>query len=159
MKTLAIELKKGLNGLPFGSSTEEAKKVFGEPTEIDEFDHDDEDDDEDDEVDMDIDADQTELWYYDEMGVSLFFEGESERVLSSIELNNIEATLFGEKIFAMNESQIIELMNKNGFSEMYSEEEEWGEKLLSFEDALIDFYFEEDELITINWSDDSGEED
>jgi hypothetical protein len=43
-------------------------------------------------------------------------------------------------------------MKENGFNDFYQEDEEWGEKLLSFEDALIDFYFEEDKLVSVNWS-------
>jgi pyruvoyl-dependent arginine decarboxylase (PvlArgDC) len=52
----------------------------------------------------------------------------------------------------MSEEKIIELMKDNGYSEIYAEEQEWGEKLLSFEDALIDFYFEDKNLVTVNWS-------
>jgi len=29
--------------------------------------------------------------------------------------------------------------------------EEWGEKRLSFDEALIDFYFENEEMVTVNW--------
>lgn len=93
-----------------------------------------------------------ELWYYDDQSFSLFFEADAELRLTSIEINNPEAILFGKKIFEMSEDQIIALMQENGFSEMYTEDEEWGEKLLSFEDALIDFYFEGEKLLTVNWS-------
>jgi hypothetical protein len=135
-----IQLKKGLNQLPFGAATNEANDYFGEPSEIEVLEKDTEDDPD------------TELWYYDDKSFSLFFEGDPNLVLTSIEINNQEATLFGERIFEMTEDQIIELMKVNGFSEMYTEDEEWGEKLLSFEDALIDFYFEDEKLVTVNWS-------
>jgi len=135
-----IKLKKGLNDLPFGASAEETVEYFGEPSEIEVL-----------EKDSDDEPD-TELWYYDEESFSLFFEGDPDLVLTSIEINNQEARLFGAKIFEMNEDQIIELMKENGYSEMYSEDEEWGEQLLSFEDGLIDFYFENEKLITVNWS-------
>ncbi len=135
-----IQPKKGLNGLTFGASAEEATHYFGEPTEIEALEKDNEDDLE------------TELWYYDDDGVCLFFEGEPDLELTSIEVNNQEAILFGKLIFEMSEDQIIELMKENGYIENYSEDEEWGEKLLSFEDALIDFYFEEGKLVSLNWS-------
>lgn len=141
-----IQLKKGLNDVPFGATVEEASKYFGEPTEIEVL-----------EKDLDDDPD-TELWYYDDQSFSLFFEGDPHLALTSIEINNQETTLFGKKIFGMSEDQIIALMKDNGFSEMYTENEEWGEKLLSFEDALIDFYFEENKLATVNWSVDFPEE-
>ena len=135
-----IQLKKGLNELPFGARPEEVNKHFGEPSEIEVL-----------EKEMEDEPD-TELWYYDEESFSLFFEGEPDLVLTSIEINNQETLLFGKKIFDLNEDQIIELMQSNGYSEMYTEDEEWGEKLLSFEDALIDFYFEDGKLVTVNWS-------
>jgi hypothetical protein len=136
----AIQLKKGLNDLPFGATAEECNQYFGEPSEIEVL-----------EKDSDDEPD-TELWYYDDENFSLFFEGDPDLILTSIEINNQEATLFGKKVFEMNEDQIIELMKDQGYFEMYTEDEEWGEKLLSFEDALIDFYFEGGELITVNWS-------
>lgn len=135
-----IQLKKGLNDLPFGATTNDAKAMFGDPTEIEVLEKDTEDDPD------------TELWYYDDESFSLFFEGEPGLVLTSIEINNQETTLFGQKIFKMDEDQIIDLMKENGYNEMYTEDEEWGEKLLSFEDALIDFYFEDQKLVTVNWS-------
>lgn len=142
----AIQLKKGLNEVPFGATAEETSKYFGDPTEIEVL-----------EKDLEEDPD-TELWYYDDQSFSLFFEGDPDLVLTSIEINNQEATLFGKKIFGMSEDQIIALMKDNGFNEMYTEDEEWGEKLLSFEDALIDFYFEDEKLVTVNWSIDFPEE-
>lgn len=135
-----IQLKKGLNQLTFGATTSEANDRFGEPSEIEVLEKDTEDDPD------------TELWYYDDQSFSLFFEGDPDMVLTSIEINNQEATLFGKRIFELTEDQIIALMKDNGFSEMYTEDEEWGEKLLSFEDALIDFYFEDEKLVTVNWS-------
>ena len=140
-----IQPKKGLNELTFGASPEKATQILGEPTEIEALDDDSEE------------KLETELWYYDEDGLCLFFEGEPDFELTSIEINNQGALLFGKIIFEMNEDQIIELMKANGFGEMYTEDEEWGEKLLSFEDALIDFYFEEGKLVSVNWSNPSSE--
>jgi hypothetical protein len=139
-KNYEIQLKRGLNSLNFGASTEEAKKHFGDPAEIEVLEKDDPDDPD------------TELWYYDQEGFSLFFEGDQELLLSSIEVSNAEALLFGKNIFTLDEKQVIDLMKENGFGELDTEEEEWGEKLVSFEDALIDFYFEDGKLTTANWS-------
>jgi|LSQX01.3.fsa_nt_gb hypothetical protein len=140
MEKLDILLKQGLNELVFGASPEDAEKLLGDPIEIEALEKD---------TDEDLDS---QLWYYDEEGISLFFEGEHDLELTSIEVSNLNATLFGKAIFKMSEEQIIDLMKENGFNDFYQEDEEWGEKLLSFEDALIDFYFEEDKLIGVNWS-------
>ena len=51
----------------------------------------------------------------------------------------------------MKSQEIIDLMMANGFEEIDEDEEEWGEKRISFDEALIDFYFESDELVTVNW--------
>ncbi|HHN47420.1 MAG TPA: hypothetical protein ENN08_00535, partial [Bacteroidales bacterium] len=59
----AIQLKKGLNDLPFGATAEECNQYFGEPNEIEVLEKDSEDEPE------------TELWYYDDENFSLFFEG------------------------------------------------------------------------------------
>lgn len=144
---LEIQLKQGLNGLLFGAGSAEATALLGEPNEIEALEQENEDDPE------------TELWYYDNHGLCLFFEADPDFELTSIEINNENALLFGVKIFEMNEDQVIELMKANGFSEMYTEDEEWGEKLLSFDDALIDFYFEEGKLVSANWSIDISEEE
>lgn len=144
---LEIQLKQGLNGLQFRAGNEEAKAILGEPNEIEALEQETDDDPE------------TELWYYDDLGLCLFFEADPDFELTSIEINNENALLFGAKIFDMNEDQVIDLMKANGFSEMYTEDEEWGEKLLSFDDALIDFYFEEGKLVSANWSLDIPDEE
>lgn len=140
MEKLDILIKQGLNELVFGASPEDAEKLLGDPIEIEALAKD---------TDEDLDA---QLWYYEEEGISLFFEGEPDLELTSIEVTDLNATLFGKAIFKMSEKQIIDLMKENGFNDFYQEDEEWGEKLLSFEDALIDFYFEGDKLVSVNWS-------
>ena len=51
-------------------------------------------------------------------------------------------------------------MAKNGFSEMETEEEEWGEKRITFEECAVDFYFEDDRLVSVSWASlDIGEDE
>jgi len=77
--------------------------------------------------------------------------GTVEPIVSHFDLDNKNATLFGEKVFDMNEDAITQLMNKHGYVEIEKEEEEWGELRLTFDDAMIDFYFIEGELAAVNW--------
>ncbi len=141
MKTIKLEigLLDGLDELKFGDSPETVKNLLGEPVEIEDIGE---------EVDEDLD---TILWSYDELGLTVFFEGKNNHVLSCFETDNEETTLFGKKLFSLNEKQIIELMKENGLTMMDAEEEEWGEKRVSFDEALIDFYFQKDQLVTVNW--------
>lgn len=141
MKTLKLEigLLDGLDELKFGDNPETVKNLLGEPIEIEDIGE---------EVDEDLD---TILWSYDELGLTVFFEGKNNHVLSCFETDNEETTLFGKKIFSLGENEIIELMKENGLTMIDSEEEEWGEKRVSFDEALIDFYFQKNELVTVNW--------
>lgn len=136
---LEILLLEGLNELRFGDTPGAVEKVFGEPLEMERLG---------DEADEDLD---TILWNYDQMGLTVFFEGKNNHVLSCFETDNNEVTLFGKKIFGMNEQEITALMKENGLTQIDSEVEEWGEKRVSFDEGLIDFYFQDDALVTVNW--------
>ena len=70
--------------------------------------------------------------------------------VSSISTINEDATLFGEKIYDMNRNQIIELMKKNGYKE-FDEEEQEGDTCLIYDELMLDFYFNEGELIDVVW--------
>ncbi len=136
---LEILLLEGLNELRFGDTPGAVEKIFGEPLEIEHL-----GDDADEELD-------TILWNYDQMGLTVFFEGKNNHVLSCFETDNNEVTLFGKKIFGMSEQEITALMKENGLTQIDSEVEEWGEKRVSFDEGLIDFYFQDDALVTVNW--------
>lgn len=141
MKTLKLEigLLEGLDELKFGDSPETVKNILGEPVEVEDIGE---------EVDEDLD---TILWSYDELGLTVFFEGKNKHVLSCFETDNESTTLFDKKLFSLGEKEIIALMKENGLTMMDVEEEEWGEKRVSFDEALIDFYFQNDKLVTVNW--------
>lgn len=144
-KAIIIEPLKGCSGIPFGLPVEELVARLGEPEEIDHLDTD--------------DQMNTIVLHYWDLGLSVFFEGTSRPVLSCFETDDMEALLFGQKVFALRRSEIIALMKDNGF-ESFEEEEEEGELRLSFEDALVDLFYDGDELLAINWGvyvDEAGE--
>ncbi|HSW67124.1 MAG TPA: hypothetical protein VLH16_00945, partial [Bacteroidales bacterium] len=144
-----VKLHEGLGILEFGQSYDEVLAILGEPSEIEILEDEDEDDD---------DNLNTALCYFYELGLTLFLEGEEERYLVSIESDNVNLKLFGKNLFAMNEAEIINLMKLNGYNDMYTEDEEWGERRVCFEDAMIDFYFSSNKLVTVNWSCDIDED-
>jgi hypothetical protein len=136
---MEILLLDGLDDLKFGDLPDNVEKLLGKPTEIENMG---------DEADEDLD---TILWNYDKEGLSVFFEGKNNHVLSCFETDNRDVTLFGKKLFEMTEEEITKLMNSEGLTQIDSEVEEWGEKRVSFDEALIDFYFQDGKLVTVNW--------
>ena len=83
---------------------------------------------------------------------ALYCEGdETEMILTSCETEYKDSMLFGIKIFDKKEDEVIKIMNDHGFSDIEKDIEEWGEKRISFFDAMTDFNFEEGRLVSLSW--------
>ncbi len=132
-----IRLGKGLGKIKFGLTMEEVEKLIGEPEEIEESDEDDEF--------------EHEAWNYWEDGYSLYFDKEDDYKLSCIETANREVQLWGERIFEMSKDQVVRLFADNDITNPEEEETETGEIRLSYEKEMIDLYFDEDQLIAVNF--------
>lgn len=153
-----IELNQGLGNLKFGSTIDEAIDLFGKPSSVETIGED---------LEM-----KTTLLHYENKGFSLFFDYEmiyndhtdkpwegvepfsqidDKETLTCIDINNDEVTLFGEKIIGKSSKEIINLMVSNNITNPTMDNEEWGEKRISFEDYSIDFFFVEDKLISVNF--------
>lgn len=135
--TLEIKPGIGLSSLAFGASMDEAEKSFGKPEDIQLID--------------DIEEFQTTVWHYWENGFTLFFDEQNNKLFNCAEIDNAEAQLWGKKVFELKEKQIIDLFRENGITLYESEQHDWGEKRLSFDEINIDFYFEKNRLISINF--------
>ncbi len=135
---LTIRPLAGFGDLNFGMGMGEIVDLLGQPEDSEAL------NDGEDEV-------ETLIWNYWGLGITLFIEGPDNSVLSNCETENHNAVLFGEKVFSLGEKEIIALMQDNGFGEYETELETWGEKRLSFENAQIDFYFDQEKLVTVNW--------
>ncbi|MBR3940106.1 MAG: hypothetical protein IKJ67_09090 [Bacteroidales bacterium] len=129
-----INIKKGIGELLFGMSVDDVKHLLGEPTEIENIDN-----------GMD---EETLVLHYDELGLTLFFEGEP-RLLNCIDTDNEETILFGQKVYDMQEKEVAQLMVANNYFAEDIETESWGERRVSFSEANVDFFFEDDELVSI----------
>lgn len=129
-----INIKKGIGELLFGMSVDDVKHLLGEPTEIENIDN-----------GMD---EETLVLHYDELGLTLFFEGEP-RLLNCIDTDNEETVLFGQKVYEMQEKEVAHLMVANNYFAEDIETESWGERRVSFSEANVDFFFEDDELVSI----------
>ncbi len=126
-----IKLGQGIGELTFDMPIEKIILLLGEAAEVEVIDN--------------AFDEPTTIMSYDDY--TLFFEGEAPK-LTRIDISNEEAQLFDKKIFEENETNIIALMRANGYTEYDTEIEDWGERCVSFYNN-IDFYFENDELISV----------
>lgn len=131
---LTINIKQGLGEIRFTMPVEEVVARMGNADEVEN-------------IDNAADESTTVLRYKD-LGISLFFEGENP-TLACIDLANEDSTLFGENIFDMTERQIVELMVGHNYTEQDADEEDWGERRVSFPEGNIDFYFDDGDLMSI----------
>ena len=138
MPELTILPLKGFAKLDFGATTEQAVSLFGQP-------------DESEQIKDEITESVSLVYHYWEKGFSLFFNQEANLKLTCVEVDDGNATLWGEKVFEMKELEIIELFKRNGFKLTETENHEWGEKRLSFDDALTDLYLENGKLVSVNF--------
>lgn len=132
-----IRPKEGLGGLRFGATMAEAESCFGTAEEVEHL-----------EGEGNYKA---IVWHYWDRGFSLFFDEAGKKTFTCVEIDNEEAMLWGMRIFDMKEEEIVNLFKSKGFKEVDSEVHEWGEKRVSFDDALVDLYFEAGNLVSINY--------
>ena len=128
----------GVNELQFGNTKEEIIEVIGA---TDQF-----------EIIEEEEEVFTEMYTYPKYKASLFFEGnETEMIFTSCDTENKDVYLFDNKIFDLSEAEIMQLMKEHNFNDLEIDEEEWGEKRISYLDAMMDFYFHDEELVSITW--------
>ena len=139
MKEITIEPLKGCGDIKFGMSIEEIVNIMGEPSNNEEI-----------EPLEEGDGNCSVLYDYDEEEISVCFEGMANTIVSSISTTNSDALLFGERVYDMDRKKIIELMKSNGYKE-FDEEEQEGDTCLIYDELMLDFYFNEGELIDVVW--------
>ena len=138
MKDFTIQPLKGYGEIPFGMSLDETVKLLGMPEFYEEL------------SDMEETGNRSIYYEYEELETNIYFEGVTKSVVACFETENMEATLYGELVFDLTKEEIIDLMKEYGFKEL-DEETEDEELRVSFEDAMIDFFFDEDGLTAVSW--------
>lgn len=129
-----IKPKEGYGDIRLGMPVEEVVAILGEPSSVENM--------------LDAMDEPLTILSYQEESISLFFEGENP-ILNCIDICNDDATLFDEDIFGMNEEEILFLMQKQGYKDVEIEDEDWGERSISFPSCNVDFYFEDSELLSV----------
>ena len=127
-----IILKEGFGELRFGMQINQVINLIGNPSEVEE-------------IGEDLEMPATVL-YYEEKGLSLFFENLDQEKLSCINIETEDILLFGKQIFGKTSKEIVELMRENKIFEQTMDKEEWGEERISYEEYAIDFFFLDDKL-------------
>lgn len=146
MEKFLIEPLKGFGEIPFGMSLDDAVKMLGNPNFYEEL------------SDMEETGNRSVFYEYDDIDTNIYFEGITKSVVACFETENKDAVLYGTKVFELNRAEVVELMRENGFKEL-EEEDEDGEHRVSFEDAMVDFFFDGDKMTAVSWGvlvDDQG---
>ena len=138
MKDFTIVPLKGYGEIPFGMTLDDTVKLLNMPDFYEEL------------SDMEETGNRSIFYEYDELETNIYFEGVTKSVVACFETENTEATLYGKPVFDLTKEEIIDLMKKQGFKEL-EEETEDEELRVSFEDAMVDFFFDEDELTAVSW--------
>lgn len=138
MEKFVIEPMKGFGEIPFGMSLDDAVKILGNPVFYEEV------------SDLEETGNRSIYYEYDDIATNIYFEGVTKSVAACFETENEDAVLFDTKVFKLNRAEVIELMRENGFKEL-EEEDEDGEHRVSFEDAMIDFFFDGDKMTAVSW--------
>lgn len=131
---LTINLKKGVGAIEFGMPVEDIVKLLGTADEVENIDN--------------AADESTTVLRYNDHGLTLFCEGENP-TLACIDIANEDCTLFGEKVFDLNEHELVTLMVKNDIAEQDVDEEDWGERRVTFNEGNIDFYYDNGELVSV----------
>ena len=131
---LTINLKKGVGAIEFGMPVEDIVKLLGTADEVENIDN--------------AADESTTVLRYNDSGLTLFCEGENP-TLACIDIANEDCTLFGEKVFDLNEHELATLMVKNDIAEQDVDEEDWGERRVTFNEGNIDFYYDNGELVSV----------
>ena len=137
LNLVEIKFGIGVSSLLFGSTVVEAEDLFGKPDDIDLLDE--------------FEDNKATIYHYWEKGFSLFFDENNSNLFSNVEIDCKEALLWNEKIFMMDETQLIKLFKMKGYYQFESELHDWGEKRVSFDKASVDFYFEKNKLVSLNY--------
>ncbi len=147
MKDFTIVPLKGYGEIPFGMSLDETVKLLNMPDFYEELN------------DLEETGNRSIYYEYDALQTNIYFEGVTKSVVACFETENEAATLFGQKVFDLKKDDAVKLMKANGFKDL-AEEEEDGELRVSFEDAMVDFFFEGDTMTAVSWGvlvDEQGE--
>jgi len=131
---------KGWGKVKFGMNEKDLEKILGAPDEI--------------EAD---EKDQLSYHHYDDITASFTFDGSEDGKLSTIVVADGKSTLFGEDIFVLSPDRIKQILKGQGCKGISVEGDV--EKVMEAEELEMIFWFENDELMEIQWGPFFADED
>lgn len=138
MLPLEACLLQSFGPLSFGDTTNKAVIIFGPAEEMEELEA--------------IDGSKSAVWHYWSKGFTLFFDGPLKNRFCCAEVDkSVQLMMFDICVFILTEPQLKKLFVQNGFKELDEELHEWGEKRITFDDAMADFYFENGIMVSVNF--------
>lgn len=138
MTSFEAQLMGSFAGIPFGASQQEVERIFGKPEEAETLDA--------------IDDTVSLVWHYWSKGFTVFFDQAIGGRFCCVEADSsVDLKIWGKNIFEMNEPELKKLLKEQGYKDIDEENHEWGEKRVSFDDAMVDFYFEKGILVSVNF--------
>jgi hypothetical protein len=145
-----IELGRGIsNDLLFGARFGDVKSVLGEPDEVDNTQVPSSDGE---------DVGDTVIWVYNNLGITLYFDEEDEWRLGTIETDNEELMLNGEKLIGGTFLQVKRILENMNIGEIEEEKFDLTEtdgiesRLLFSDSKCLNVWFESDVCTEIQWS-------
>lgn len=131
----------GLGCVKFGISRKEAEELLGKPNEIEKQDY--------------SDSEHTEAWHYDDLELSLEFEEEEDWRLVTISVSSEFYEFKGKKLIGIDEDKLMSLLKELNIDDFEVEElspiENPSHKLISVYDLGINFWFENEVLMEVQW--------
>lgn len=131
--THEIHIKEGYGDIRFDMPVEEVVALMGNASEVENIDN--------------AEGESTTVLRYGD-DLTLFFEGDNP-TLACIDIADETSTLFGKEIFDLEEKEVVQLMVANQYYEQDVENEDWGERRVTFNEGNIDFFFDEGEMVSI----------
>ncbi|HPU47407.1 MAG TPA: hypothetical protein PLQ91_07270 [Bacteroidales bacterium] len=140
IKKLEVIPLEGSNLFKFGDSQDTILEILGEPEDIEKYEEED-------------DEPATSIWFYEDT-ISLFFDeiDDDYYALKGIESSFPDTYFKGNKVIGLAYNDLKKFLNNAGYNKFDEEIEEWGEKRVSIEDDMVDFYLEDDEVVSVAWS-------
>ena len=131
-----IKIKEGIDNLRFGMTADQITDIMGPANMVEHIEN---------------AADEpTTVMHYEYQHLTLFLEGEPQ-VLACIDTVSNGCILFGQNISDLNERALVKLMVEKGYAEQDVEDEDFGERRVSFPGANIDFFYEGTNIFAITF--------
>jgi hypothetical protein len=138
MSALTIIIHRGFGPLEFGMLPEKVEELIGPPEEAETLEG--------------VDSSSL-VWHYWQRGFTLFFEIDLMKRFCCVEIDSgADASLWGQAIGPWTEGAAMELFRKNGFDDFQEEKEDWGEKRITSDAAMVDMYFVQGNMVCLNYS-------